>query len=91
MLFSDYPVVLRGGGDLASGAAYMLNRAGFPVIVLELPEPLAIRRRVSFATAVDEGEVTINGVTGRCTDLPSQALWIARRGQVAVLVFAAVP
>lgn len=86
MLFSEYPVVVRGGGDLASGAAYMLNRAGFPVIVLELPEPLAIRRRVSFATAVDEGEVTIDGVTGRFTDLPSEAMWTARRGQVAVLV-----
>jgi len=86
MLFSDYPVVLRGGGDLASGAAYMLNRAGFPVIVLELAQPLAIRRRVSFATAVDESEITIDGVTGRFTDLPSEALWTARRGQVAVLV-----
>lgn len=91
MLFADYPVVLRGGGDLASGAAYMLNRAGFPVIVLELPAPLAIRRRVAFATAVDEGEVTIGGVTGRISDGPPAALWDARRGVVAVLVSPRLP
>lgn len=82
---------MRGGGDLASGAAYMLNRAGFPVVILELPEPLAIRRRVAFATAVDEGEVTIDGVTGRITDGPPAALWAARGGAVAVLVAPHLP
>ena len=91
MLFAEYPVVLRGGGDLASGAAYMLNRAGFPVVVLELPEPLAIRRRVAFATAVDEAEITIDGVTGRPADSPAEALWTARRGDVAVLVSPELP
>ena len=91
MLFPEYPVVLRGGGDLASGAAYMLNRAGFPVVILELPEPLAIRRRVAFASAVHEGEVTVDGVTGRIADDPAAALWLAGRGMVAVLVSPQLP
>ena len=59
MLFSDYFVVLRGGGDLATGVAYRLHQAGFPLLVLELERPLVVRRRVSVATAVMEGEVQV--------------------------------
>ena len=64
MRFREHLVVVRGGGDLASGVIYQLHRAGFPVIVLELERPLAIRRAVSFAAAVDEGSVMIEGVKG---------------------------
>ncbi len=55
MLFPDHLVALRGGGDLASGTAYRLHKAGFPVLILELAEPLAIRRAVAFASAVSDG------------------------------------
>ena len=61
MLFKRVPVVVRGGGDLASGVIYRLVKAGFPVLVTELAQPLAIRRAVSFASAVIEGMVTIKG------------------------------
>ncbi len=44
MLFADHLVVLRGGGDLATGAIHRLQQAGFPVLALELEQPLAIRR-----------------------------------------------
>jgi xanthine dehydrogenase accessory factor len=91
VLFADYPIVLRGGGDLASGAAYMLNRAGFPVVILELAEPLAIRRRVAFSSSVDEGTIMIDGVTGRLADTAAEALWAARQGTVAVLVSPDLP
>ena len=39
MLFEDHLVVVRGGGDLATGTIYRLHRAGFPVLVLELQKP----------------------------------------------------
>ena len=58
MLFADRPVVLRGGGDLGTGAAFRLHKAGFPVVVLELPEPLAIRRTVAVSTAIDTAPVS---------------------------------
>ncbi len=54
MLFSDHLIVVRGGGDLATGVIYRLHKAGFPIIVLELERPLVIRRRVAVATAVFE-------------------------------------
>jgi xanthine dehydrogenase accessory factor len=58
-------VLIRGGGDLATGVALRLHRAGIRVVVTELGQPLAVRRTVSFAEAVYEGKHTVEGVTGR--------------------------
>ena len=71
----------RGGGDLATGVAWTLHRAGLFVAVLELPAPLAIRRTVSFATAVANGRAEVEGVEARRVDvLPeSRDAWIPLR------------
>ncbi|MEZ4666712.1 MAG: selenium-dependent molybdenum cofactor biosynthesis protein YqeB [Anaerolineae bacterium] len=60
--FSRAPIVVRGGGDLASGAVYRLQRAGFPVIVTELAQPLFVRRTVSYGEAIYSGSIRIDGV-----------------------------
>lgn len=91
MLFADYPVILRGGGDLATGVAYRLHRAGFPVIVLEIEKPLAVRRRVSLATAVLEKEIVVDGIHGvRANDL-SHLPDILKAGSVPVLISEELP
>ena len=58
-------ILLRGGGDLATGVALRLHRAGLKVIIAELEQPLAVRRTVSFAEAVYERKYTVEGVTAR--------------------------
>ncbi|MCZ2127323.1 MAG: EF2563 family selenium-dependent molybdenum hydroxylase system protein [Anaerolineales bacterium] len=58
-------ILIRGGGDLASGVALRLHRVGFQVAILELARPLAVRRTVSFSEAVYEGTQTVEGVTAR--------------------------
>jgi xanthine dehydrogenase accessory factor len=58
-------ILIRGGGDLASGVALRLHRAGLEVLISELPQPLAVRRTVSFAEAVYAGQITVEGVTSR--------------------------
>ena len=45
------PIIVRGGGDLASGVALRLRRAGLHPLVTELPSPLVVRRKVAFAEA----------------------------------------
>nr|UWI49985.1 selenium-dependent molybdenum cofactor biosynthesis protein YqeB [Clostridioides difficile] len=55
-------IVVRGAGDLATAVIYKLHNSGFKVVALEIEEPLAIRRQVSFCEAVYEKEVTIEGV-----------------------------
>ena len=58
-------ILFRGGGDLASGVALRLHRAGLQLVISELEQPLAVRRSVSFAEAVYEGQHTVEGVTAR--------------------------
>ena len=58
-------VLLRGGGDLASGVALRLHRAGIKVVITELERPLAVRRAVCFAEAVYEGQHAVEEITAR--------------------------
>ena len=82
-------VLIRGGGDLASGVALRLHRAGLRVVVAELEQPLAVRRLVSFAEAIYAGEISVEGVTGRRVTDASDTLRILQifaKGQIPVLV-----
>lgn len=83
--------LLRGGGDLATGVAWRLTRAGFSVVVAELAEPLAIRRTVALSTAVGAGVVDIEGMVGRLVPAPEEAVAVAATGEVAVLVSPSLP
>lgn len=58
----EYVVVVRGGGDLATGVIWRLHRSGFKVICLEAPSPTVIRRTVSAAQAVFNGYARVEGV-----------------------------
>jgi xanthine dehydrogenase accessory factor len=58
-------ILIQGGGDLASGVAYRLVQCGFPVLITELQAPLAVRRKVSFAQAMYDGQVMIEGIVGK--------------------------
>lgn len=56
-------VVVRGGGDIASGVIQKLHRVGFRVLVLELEKPTSIRRTVCFSEAVYTGRTELEGIT----------------------------
>ena len=86
MLFSRVSVIVRGGGDLASGVVYRLVKAGFPVLVIELERPLVIRRAVAFASAVFEGSITVEGVSARRVARPGEMAGVQAAGEVPVLV-----
>ncbi len=82
-------VLVRGGGEQATGAALRLLRAGLRVVVTELPQPLGVRRTVCFAEAVYSREITIEGFTARRVDDPTDMLamlTIMGKQQVPVLV-----
>ena len=55
-------VVVRGGGDIASGTIQKLYRSGFKVIILEIDKPTAIRRNVAFSDAIYNGESIVEGI-----------------------------
>ena len=88
----DDIIIVRGGGDIASGAIQKLYRSGFKVLVLETETPSAIRRKVSFCEAVYEKEIEIEGIKARlvandeeikdCWDSDILPVMIDSRGKV---------
>lgn len=78
--------MIRGGGDLASGIAIRLVRSGLHVVITELPQPLVVRRLVSFAEAVHEREWTVEDITGKLIQDPADADQAHQAGMIPVLV-----
>lgn len=56
-------IIVRGGGDLASGTIAKLYKSGFTVLILETTNPSAIRRNVAFSEAVYQKTQTIENIT----------------------------
>ncbi|MFL0267085.1 selenium-dependent molybdenum cofactor biosynthesis protein YqeB [Candidatus Clostridium radicumherbarum] len=55
-------VIVRGGGDIATGTIQKLYRSGFNVLILETKNPTSIRRTVCFSEAVYDGQSTVEGI-----------------------------
>jgi len=79
-------IVIRGGGDLATGVAVRLFRAGFPVMILEVDHPTVIRLPVSFARAVYEGKAIVEGIEAVLISSWEEAEKIIKLNKVPVLV-----
>lgn len=80
------PIVVRGGGDLATAVIHRLCRSGYSVIILESERPSAIRRLVAFSQAVYDGTAEVEGMT--CTKVrdAQEALALAAPGVPVLLV-----
>ncbi len=83
---NDCPVIIKGAGDLASGVAHRLRVAGFPIVMLELPRPLVVRRSVSFASAVYEGNMQIEGIKASLIEEESQIESCWSQGIIPLLI-----
>jgi len=60
---NEVVVGLKGAGEMASGVAWRLHQANIrKFFMMEIPEPLAVRREVCFSEAVLQGEKTVEGV-----------------------------
>jgi xanthine dehydrogenase accessory factor len=84
---AESPLILvRGGGDLATGVAARLHRSGFAIVVTEIAQPLAVRRLVALAEAVYAGEVGIEDLRGRKVEDIATAREALAGGIIPVLV-----
>lgn len=91
MLFAEHLVLIRGGGDIGTGVAWRLHRAGFPVGVLELPQPLTVRRTVALSSAVNDGETSVEGMLGRGVSSPVEIKPMTEAGAIPVAVSPQLP
>lgn len=79
-------VIVRGGGDLATGTIYKLYKCGFKVLVLEIPNPSAIRREVAFCEAVYQGSKTVEDVTCYLASDVAEATEMLNEGKMTMLI-----
>lgn len=84
-MITDQLVIVRGGGDLATGVIWALRRAGFPVLILESEHPSAIRRTAALSEAVYEGTATVEDITVRLARNLDQAQYFLFEDGIAML------
>jgi len=78
-------VLIRGGGDLGSGAALRLVRSGAQVLITELDQPLVVRRAASYANAIYEGSCKVEETRGFfCRDY-DEVIDVINQGGVPVM------
>lgn len=84
---TPFTIVIRGAGDLATGVALRLYRAGFSrLIMLENSHPLAVRRRVAFSEAVSRGCMKVEGITAVFLESTREIFKLWEHGEIPVLV-----
>ncbi|WP_240744798.1 selenium-dependent molybdenum cofactor biosynthesis protein YqeB [Desulforhopalus sp. IMCC35007] len=86
-MLGEMIIAIKGAGDIASGVAVRLRKSGFrKIFMLEVPQPVAVRRKVTFCEAVYEGQALVEDIrairVSETTEL--EAIWDA--GNIAVLV-----
>lgn len=79
-------IIVRGGGDLATGTIYKLYKCGFQVLVLEVSRPSAIRRNAAFSEAVYEGSQKVEDVTCYLAETLEDAEKLLSAGKLTMLV-----
>ena len=79
-------VLIKGAGDLATGTAVRLHRAGFQVVMTDIAQPTAVRRTVALCQCVYDGAAVVEGVTGRRAADAGEAESILSHGEIPVLV-----
>ena len=79
-------VLIKGAGDLATGVAYRLYRAGYSIVMTDIEQPTAVRRTVAFCQCIYDGTATVEGVTSRRVETVEEVKACLERGEIPVLV-----
>ena len=87
-IMTDRMILVRGGGDLATGVIHKLHQSGYHILILECDRPSAIRRHVAFCEAVYDGTSEVEGVVCRRipeTEIPAQCKSCWEKGEIPLL------
>jgi xanthine dehydrogenase accessory factor len=83
----DLVVGIKGAGEMASAVAWRLYMANIRrIFMMEVPQPLAVRRGVSFSEAVQMGSKLVEGVEAVLTAGPHGFGQAWEAGKIAVIV-----
>ncbi|UCC65909.1 MAG: EF2563 family selenium-dependent molybdenum hydroxylase system protein [Deltaproteobacteria bacterium] len=79
-------VMIKGGGEMASGVAHRLFCSHLKVLMTEIPQPLCIRREVSFCEAIFQGEKEVEGVRAKYISSPQEVYPTWEEGKIPLLI-----
>ncbi len=77
-------IVVRGGGDIATGVAHRLYQAGLKVLITEQARPTVIRRTVAFANVLYEPGMAVEGVIATVVNSLAEVETAWEKGQMPV-------
>lgn len=86
MQLTHLVVLIRGGGEVASGVAHRLARAHFRVCMTETPYPLAVSRGVAFCEAIYDGEKEVEGVVARQVKSANEIPKVWHESEIPIIV-----
>ncbi|MBW2040070.1 MAG: EF2563 family selenium-dependent molybdenum hydroxylase system protein [Deltaproteobacteria bacterium] len=79
-------VMIKGGGEMASGVAHRLFSSHLKVFLTEIPQPLCIRREVSFCEAIFQEEKEVEGITAKHIPSPQEVYATWEEGKIPLLI-----
>lgn len=79
-------VLIRGGGEVASGVAHRLARAHLKVCLTETAQPLAVSRGVAFCEAIYDGKKEIEGVTARHITSAGEIPEVWQKNEIPIII-----
>lgn len=83
---SNKTVIVRGGGDLATGVVQKFHRAGFNVLILEIATPTAIRRSVALCEAIYDGYAKVEDIVCRKVNRIDEILICWQEGEIPLII-----
>ena len=86
LVIGSRTVVVRGGGDIATGVVQKLKQGGFCPVILETSSPTSIRRSVALSQAVYEGSAVVEDVRARLINDVSEIRDCFAQDTVPVLI-----
>ena len=80
-------VLVRGGGEVASGIAYRLHLARFRICLTEVANPVAVTRGTTFCEAVYDGVKEVMGAKAVLVPAEAEAVYrVWREGNIAIVI-----
>jgi xanthine dehydrogenase accessory factor len=80
-------IAVKGGGDLATGVAWRLFQSNFKnIFIMETPNPMAVRRQVSFCEAIYDDNIIVEGVKAKKIFQPEDITITWQDNNIPVLI-----
>jgi xanthine dehydrogenase accessory factor len=79
-------VLVKGGGEMATGVAHRLASCHFRVCMTETSNPQAVRRQVAFSEAIFDSEKEVEGIIAKRVESTDHISEVWREGKIPILI-----